>query len=282
MSKSSSWSRAATRFAATICIVAVCLVSPAEAMRVSPMVAELVTTGVGSAARIEVGNIGSEALPFETRITELTVGPDGEFVEIPGDENFLVFPPQGLVPVGGRQVVRVQWVGEPDLENSRAYYLWVRQLPVSTDVDKPAVTENVAVSVKVLYTMKALIVVAPPGARPIVEVVSVRAVDVRPPAPQIDPGLTGGIEAAPPPSTPGLEVMVRNTGKRYALMSGATWILEGTGLDGQPLSQTLTSGDIAGSVGVGYLPPGGGVRTVQLPTATPFDPARPVTVRFTQ
>jgi len=38
------------------------------------------------------------------------------------------------VSVGGRQVVRVQWVGEPNLETSQAYYLWVRQLPVATDL----------------------------------------------------------------------------------------------------------------------------------------------------
>src|SRR5690606_16611811 len=36
------------------------------AMRVSPMVAEMTTTGAGSAARIEVGNVGATALPFET------------------------------------------------------------------------------------------------------------------------------------------------------------------------------------------------------------------------
>lgn len=253
--------------------------SSAAAMRVSPMVAELSTTGVGSAARIEVGNIGSEALPFETRITELSVGPDGEFVEVPADDNFLIFPPQGLVPVNGRQVVRVQWVGEPQLETSRAYYLWVRQLPVSTDVERPAVEDSVAVSVKVLYTMKALIVVAPPGARPEVEVVSATVVDIVPRAPEVDPELTGGEELASPEPVPGVEVVVRNVGKRYALMSGATWILEGTGLDGQPLSLTLTSGDIGGSVGVGYLPPDG-TRTFQVPAATPFDPGQPVSVRF--
>lgn len=253
--------------------------SPAAAMRVSPMVAELSTTGVGSAARIEVGNIGSESLPFETLITELSVGPDGEFVEVPADDSFLIFPPQGLVPVNGRQVVRVQWVGEPTLESSRAFYLWVRQLPVSTDVDRPAVEDNVAVSVQVLYTMKALIVVAPPGAQPEVEVVSANVVDISPPAPEVDASLTGGEEMAPPPMVPGVEVVVRNTGKRYALMSGATWVLEGTGLDGQPLALTLTSGDIGAAVGVGYLAPGG-TRTFQVPAATPFDPARPVSVRF--
>ena len=250
----------------------------AWAMRVSPMVSELTTTGAGSAARIEVGNVGSVALPFETKITRMDVDADGNVVETPADEDFLVFPPQGLVPVGGRQVVRVQWVGEPRIEASQAYYLWVRQLPVVTD---PTQNETGgAVSVSVLYTMKALIVVAPPGAEPKVELVSVKPAMITPPAPEVDPSLTGGQALPPPPAEPGVEVVVSNTGKRYALMSGATWVLEGTDTAGQPFSRQFSSDEISKTVGVGYLAPSGGRRTFRLPTGTELDPAKPLTLRF--
>src|SRR5690606_19718417 len=193
------------------------LLTAAWAMRVAPMVSELTTTGAGSTARIEVGNIGAAALPFETRITRIEFDENGELIETPADDKFLVFPPQGVVPVGGRQVVRVQWVGEPDLDVSHAYYLWVRQLPVATE---PVVPETGgAVSVSVLYTMKALIVVAPPGAQPDVRVESAVPAMVTPPAPEIDPSLTNGEALPPPPAEPGLEVTVTNAGRRYALMS---------------------------------------------------------------
>ena len=250
----------------------------AWAMRVSPMVSELTTTGAGSAARIEVGNVGSVALPFETKITRMDVDADGNIVETPADEDFLVFPPQGLVPVGGRQVVRVQWVGEPRIDVSHAYYLWVRQLPVVTDPTKSET--GGAVSVSVLYTMKALIVVAPPGAEPKVELVSFKPAMITPPAPEVDPSLTGGEALPPPPAEPGVEVVVSNTGKRYALMSGATWVLEGTDTTGQPFSRQFTSDEISKTVGVGYLAPAGGRRTFRLPTGTALDPAKPLTLRF--
>ena len=251
----------------------------AWAMRVSPMVSELTTTGAGSAARIEVGNVGSASLPFETRITRMDIDADGNITETDADEDFLVFPPQGLVPVNGRQVVRVQWIGEPNIETSHAYYLWVRQLPIATD---PTATPESggAVSVQVLYTMKALIVVAPPGAEPKVEVVSVTPAMVNPPAPEIDPSLTNGQAVAPPPAEPGIEIVVSNTGKRYALMSGATWIVEGTDTAGQPFRREYESGEVSKTVGVGYLAPGGGKRTFKLPTGTALDPAKPVTLRF--
>ena len=268
---------------AIIMLVAAVLVmavaGAAWAMRVSPMVSELTTTGAGSAARIEVGNVGSAALPFETRITRMDIDADGNVTETDADEDFLVFPPQGLVPVNGRQVVRVQWIGDPNIETSHAYYLWVRQLPIATD---PTATPESggAVSVQVLYTMKALIVVAPPGAEPKVEVVSVTPAMVSPPAPEIDPSLANGQTIAPPPAEPGVEVVVSNTGKRYALMSGATWIVEGTDTAGQPFRREYEGGEISKTVGVGYLAPGGGKRTFKLPTGTALDPAKPVTLRF--
>lgn len=254
------------------------VMSAAWAMRVSPMVSELTTSGAGSAARIEVGNIGSAALPFETLITRMEIDADGNIVETPADEDFLVFPPQGLVPVGGRQVVRVQWIGEPTIESSHAYYLWVKQLPVATD---PTVPESGgALSVQVLYTMKALIVVAPPGAQPKIEVVSVTPAMVTPPTPDVDPSLSEGEAPPAPQAEPGIEIVVTNTGKRYALMSGATWIVEGTDKAGQAFRREYDSNAIAQTVGVGYLAPLGGKRTFKLPTGVELDPAKPVSVRF--
>lgn len=254
------------------------VMSAAWAMRVSPMVSELTTTGAGSAARIEVGNVGSAALPFETMITRMEIDANGDIVETPADEDFLVFPPQGVVSVGGRQVVRVQWVGAPTIDSSHAYYLWVKQLPVATT---PTAPENGGgLSVQVLYTMKALIVVAPPGAQPKIEVVSVTPAMVTPPAAEVDPSLNGG-EAPPlPAAEAGVEIVVTNTGKRYALMSGATWIVEGTDKAGQAFRREYSSDDISQTVGVGYLAPLGGKRTFKLPTGVELDPAKPVSVRF--
>ena len=247
----------------------------AWAMRVSPMVAEMTTVGAGSAARIEVGNVGSVAMPFETQVTRMDLGENGEIVETPADEEFLIFPPQGVVGVGGRQVMRVQWVGAPDIDRSHAYYLAVKQLPVPTDGKPPEGGGEVAVTV--LYTMKALLVVAPPGAEPKIEVVSAKPIRVSAPAAEA----AAVAEGQPVPTEPGLEVIVANTGKRYALMSGATWIIEGTSKDGAPFRQELKSADLSAIVGVGFVPPVTGRRTFKVPTGgVELDAAKPITVRF--
>jgi fimbrial chaperone protein len=252
------------------------LAAPAWAMRVSPMVNEIGTKGAGSAARIEVQNFGSVALPFETRITEINFSAKGEVVETAADDQFLVFPPQGLVPVGGRQVVRAQWVGDQDLKASRAFYLSVRQLPVAIDQGDG---NAAGAQVQVVYHMKALITVAPAGSEPKVEVVeatptmvSVAPADVETP---------GAPKAAPKPveKVPGIHVKVRNTGTRYALMSGPNWIVEGKAPDGSPLKIKVPAEKISQAVGVGYLPPAGGERVFDVPTDAAFGPG-PIQVRF--
>lgn len=268
--------RLALQSAAAFAGVAI-ITATAYAMRVSPMVSELTTSGAGSTARIEVGNIGNAALPFETLLTRMEVDAEGNIVEVPSDEDFLVFPPQGLVPVGGRQVVRVQWVGPSELPASQAYYLWVRQLPV--EVEQKPETEMGAASIQVLYTMKALVVVAPPGAEPRIELVSAIPAMVTPPAPQVEADM-GAVQQAE--AQHGVEIVVRNTGRRYALMSGVNWTLEGTDVNGQPYVQQYTGDEVSQHVGVGFVQPLNGERKFQLPTQVALDGSKPIKVRFAQ
>jgi fimbrial chaperone protein len=276
--------RALAALVGAVLIVGLFAVS-SDAMRVSPMVSEITTRGAGSSTRIEVQNIGAAALPYETRITRIDFDAEGKLIETAADEDFLVFPPQGVVPVGGRQVVRVQWVGDPDLDVSRAYYVGVRQLPVEVE-ERP--DGSAGMQVQVVYHMKSLVTVAPPGVEADVSVVSVRPTQVsaEAPAPQIDPALTGGqpVAVEPPAEVlaPGIEVKVRNTGRRYALMSGAVWVVEGVSETGERTEIRLDPAVVNVAVGVGYLAPVNGERTFRVPTGVAFAADQPVRVRFTR
>ena len=264
-----------------VAVVAFSLVlSPvAEAMRLAPMVAEMTTAGAGATARIEVGNVGSRAMPFETEITRVEMDADGKITETPGDDDFLVFPPQGLVAVNGQQIIRVQWVGPP-LEQTRAYYLAVKQLPVEIDPTAIPNTDS-SIAVNVLYTMKSLLLVSPQGVTPDVKVTSVTSIEVTPPDPQIDPSLTV-TDLPTPVAVPGVRVEVTNGGGRHAMMSGATWNIDGTTVSGEPFTRRLTGTEVSQMVGVGYVPAGGGRRVFDLPLGIALDPSRPITVRFTR
>jgi len=247
------------------------IASVADAMRVSPMVIEMTTKGGGATARLEVQNLNQVQLAYETRITRIDYDANGNMVETAADGDFLVFPPQGTLTPGARQVVRLQWLGDPDLPASRGYYVSVNQLPVklaSGDTTQPGA------QVQVVYHMKALVVVAPPKASPKVEVVSAKPVMIDAPAPA--PDAKDAAKAAP---QPGVEVTVRNTGTRYAMMAGAKWTLEGKDAAGKPLSVVLSPEDLNREIGVGYLEALKGQRTFRVRTSSAFA-AAPIKVRF--
>lgn len=256
------------RIAAALILVGA-LATGLAAMRVSPMVLEMETTGGNATARIEVQNINKSNLPFETRVTLAEFKNDGTIAETARDEDFLVFPPQGLLPANGRQVMRVQWVGG-ELDASRAYYLSVNQLPVQLEEYAEG---GAGAQVQVLYNMKALVIVAPPGAEPNVSVVSARSEPFQPPAPP-----SGG---AAPDKVPGVAVTLRNTGKRHAMMSGLTWHIDGKNDQGTPVRLILTSEDLAKGIGTGYVAAVNGERTFRIPTNVIFG-NEPLSVRFQQ
>lgn len=261
-----TWKRVTRAFAVVLTML--CVAVPASAMRVSPMVVEMESRGSDTVARVEVQNINPGKLAFETRIYRMNFDENGNIVETPADDSFLVFPPQGVLPTGGRQVIRLQWVGAPDLAASEAYYVSINQLPVEL---APSTTEDVGAQVQVLYNMRALAVVAPPGAQPNVEVASARSVMVQLPAEE------ASNEARPPVNV--VEVKLRNTGRRHAMMSHFGWRLEGSDPQGQWLRVDVSAEELNRAVGTGYVP-ALGERTFYLPV-TGFGP-EPIRLSFTQ
>lgn len=254
---------------AIVATLGVAAVSAVQAMRVSPMVVEMESTGSAATARVEVQNLNRSNLAFETRVTQAVFNADGAITETPRDEDFLVFPPQGVLPQQGRQVIRLQWVGGP-LEASRAYYLSVNQLPVQLEENAAA---GAGAQVQILYHMKALVVVAPPGATPNVNVASARVEPFQPPA---------ETQGGPlPAKVPGIAITLKNTGKRHAMMSGLTWIVEGKHVKGEPIRLVLTPEDLNKAIGTGYVAAVDGERTFRIPTPAEFA-AGPLSVRFQQ
>lgn len=228
-------------------------VTPAIAMRVSPMVVEMESRGTDAVARIEVQNINAGKLAFQTRIFRMEIDQSGKMTETPADEQFLIFPPQGALPAGGRQVIRLQWVGDPEIATSQAYYVSIEQLPVTFEPGSP---DAASAQVQILYNMRALVVVAPPGAKPEVKAASVKQIGYQPPA------LPGSAEA--PPMVDGVEIILRNNGRRHAMMANFGWHLEGTDAKGKWLRVDVSPEELNRAIGTGYVP-AQGERTFRLP-----------------
>src|SRR3546814_12745376 len=90
------------------------IVTPALAMRVSPMVVEMESRGTNAVARIEVKNINPGSLAFETRVFQTEIQKDGNIVETTAHQAFLVFPPRDMLPAGLRAVSPLIGLGGAD------------------------------------------------------------------------------------------------------------------------------------------------------------------------
>jgi len=223
------------------------------AMRVTPMVLEIDSRGANASARIEVQNINKGNMPYQVRILHVEFGKDGSIIETPADDKFLVFPPQGALPPSGRQVIRLQWVGDAEIASSQAYYVAVEQLPVPLE---PGSQDGLEAQVQVLYNMRALLVVAPPGAKPDVSPASARQLNYQPPA------LPGATDL--PPMQDGVEITLSNAGRRHAMMSNFGWRLEGKDREGKYLRVDVSSDELMQAIGTGYVP-ALGERSFRLP-----------------
>lgn len=73
-------------------------------------------------------------LPVVFEIFERKINEDGSEETTEADGDFVIFPPQAVVPAGKTQAVRVQWVGEA-LSQSRSFTLYAAELPLNLSGD---------------------------------------------------------------------------------------------------------------------------------------------------
>ena len=135
----------------------------ALAMTVSPMQVEMTTVGARSRGQVFVVNNSNEPLPIEAMIERLTLDESGKPQISKAGEDFLVMPPQAIIPPGATQNFRVQWLGEPDLAKSESFVLSLNQVPVKLSGQS---------GVQVVMGLGVMINVAPPQGLPALKVVS--------------------------------------------------------------------------------------------------------------
>ncbi|WP_169628057.1 fimbria/pilus periplasmic chaperone [Ferrimonas senticii] len=117
------------------------------------MVQLLESAGAKSQGQYRVVNTGDQPLAVEVVISKRLV--DGQYQEqLVASDDFMVLPPQAMVPPGQFQSFRVRYIGEPGLSASESYRISFEQ--VSLD-NKP--TES---GVEMLFNFATLVFVDPP------------------------------------------------------------------------------------------------------------------------
>lgn len=208
----------------------------ARAMSVSPTHVELRSAGSESRAQVVVRNDSNAPLPVEASLKRLVVDRNGKSRATAPSDDFLVFPPQTLIPPGASQVFRITWVGEPLLDSSQSYQLTLSQIPVRLN------TSNNRVQVVMAFGV--VINVAPPRGQAQLDLIGA--------------GLTRSAKGGRNPV-----ITVRNPSRVHALLPKSTIRLAGEGW-----STTLTPSFLDQNVGIGLVQPGKERRFV-LPVEVP-------------
>jgi P pilus assembly chaperone PapD len=217
--RSSPWR---CRWAAAILLLAAA--APAAATSVSPIQLEMTSAGPASRTQVTISNTSQAPLAVDTSIKRMEVGETGEQSLLSAGDEFLVFPPQAMVPPGGTQVFRVQWVGEPRIEASQSFLLSLSQIPVKMPKGQAAV--------QVVMSFGVLINVAPPQGVP-------------------DLKLVGTGVAVQKPGKHHPTITVENATPVHALLQQAT-----VKLSSGSWSQTLSPAEIGQKIGSGLVQPG--------------------------
>jgi P pilus assembly chaperone PapD len=208
----------------------------ASAMTVTPTQIEMTSTGRAGRSVITVVNDGADALPVELIVKRATLDEAGNAKTSPAGDDFLIMPPQALIAPGATQNFRIQWLGEPLLAASESFLIYVNQVPVRLSRRTSAV--------QIVISMGVMVNVAPPRGEPTLDVVGNGVV------------VDAGGRRRP-------TITVRNPSNVHALFSQAT-----VHVSSGNWSQTLSSGELAQSIGMGLVQPGHRRRFV-LPATLP-------------
>jgi fimbrial chaperone protein len=137
------------RSLATLTAVTAHLSSAVQAMSTSPVHIEMSTTGTAGRNQVTVTNDAPTTLPVEVHIQRMTMDENGNQRLSKGGDDFLIFPPQAIIPPGGTQVFRLQWVGEPLIAESQSFVMTMSQVPLKLPQNKSAIQVVMAFGVVV-------------------------------------------------------------------------------------------------------------------------------------
>jgi fimbrial chaperone protein len=113
-------------------------------------------SGPGAEITLRLENTFAVDLPVEVEVYKRTVSEDGKELRTSGEADFLVFPPQSLVPVGAEQAFRVRYIGPPNITDMQSYVVVVRQLSIRDP--------QAGSGVEVMLALGTAAYVSPPGA----------------------------------------------------------------------------------------------------------------------
>ena len=113
-----------------------CATGAIASMRVNPLIIYMSPTAQGSSSVVQLTNVTDADLPVDVSVVKRTAV-DGVEVDVPADDDFIIFPPQMIIRPGQTQTLRIQWVAGVVPAASESYYVYVTQVPAALQPGQP-------------------------------------------------------------------------------------------------------------------------------------------------
>ncbi len=166
----------------------------ASALQMNPLSLVLKPSGGGAKQSFRVTNESNKPIAVQFSVTTRQQINNKE-VRRPADKQFMIYPPQTIIPARSTQKVRVEWLGAGKIPREQAYRLIAEQVYVSLD-------DKEQTGVKMLMKLVGALYVQPNGMRSNVQVKAVQRHGNK------------------------LAITLANTGNRHQLMRFATLTLK--------------------------------------------------------
>ncbi len=138
----------------------------ASALQMNPLSVVLKPSGGGAKQSFRVTNESNKPIAVQFSVTTRQQVNNKE-IRRPADKQFMIYPPQTIIPARSTQKVRVEWLGAGKIPREQAYRLIAEQVYVSLD-------DKEQTGVKMLMTLVGALYVQPNGMRSNVQVKAVQ------------------------------------------------------------------------------------------------------------
>ncbi len=168
-----------------------------SALQLNPLSVVVKPSGGGARQSFKVTNESNKPIAVQFSVTTRQQINNKE-VRRPADKDFMIYPPQTIIPAKTTQKVRIEWLGPRNVNKEKAYRLIAEQVAVSLE-------KETQTGVKMLMTLVGALYVQPNGTKSNVKVKAVQRHGNK------------------------LAVTLVNTGTRHQLMKYATLVLKNGG-----------------------------------------------------
>lgn len=147
-------------------VVAMLFTQQASALQMNPLSVIVKPSGGGTKQSFKVTNESNKPIAVQFSVTTRQQINNKE-VRRPADKDFMIYPPQTIIPARSTQKVRIEWLGGGNVPREKAYRLIAEQVFVSLDKEKTT-------GINMLMTLVGALYVQPNGTKSNVQVKSVQ------------------------------------------------------------------------------------------------------------